>query len=157
LYYDDGDDSEQGGYEMKTVHFNGEYWYEKDLTAWQRLKKWVANKPPSSWTPLSFFGGRVTFFGFGVDVSWGADGWLCVHLKGTHPDSIKDVIGRLQRDGMKAFCVFVSRNGTPWAAELWLHNPPEEVAIMARNREKPDPEGAARGSYGNRRYIPPIN
>ena len=130
---------------MKTVHFNGEYWYENNLSLLERVKKWFLWQPNRKEgileTPISLFGHRITFQPFGVDVSLPTR-YLCIH---------RDM------PAGKVWRVYLSPNGTPWAATAWLYNPKTEVAIMAKNRERPDAEGAARGSYAQRSYPPSIN
>jgi hypothetical protein len=126
---------------MRTFHHNGEYWYEQTRGPLARLARWVAwfggvetwisgrrrgrdeplfmPKISDLWrehlTPIALFGHRVTIQWFGVSFAspWGR---VCIH--------------RETRDG--ELRGYISRNGTPSSAHVWLFNPPAAVVRSAR-------------------------
>jgi hypothetical protein len=138
---------------MKLTKFNGECWYEDDRSLMERIKTWICWKPGEEWTPMSFFGHRISVMPFGFDLRLKGRPALCIHLLGHHPEDLAEVVSRLRKDGLKAFHIYVSYDCTPGSAHLWIHNPPMEVEQMAKNRERPSAEGVARGNFSNRRYV----
>lgn len=118
---------------MRTLHYNGEYWYERTDGVAMRILDWLVWSGPvyaflrrspgaprslrdaiADPTPVSLFGHRVTFQWFGVDVRtpWG---FLCVHR---------------DRDGRRY--AYVSRDATPQGARLWLHGAPSHIERIVR-------------------------
>lgn len=120
---------------MKTYKHNGEYWYEDDRSAWQRIVEWIiwlggvrgslrnvsreVARRPSLWftqiTPVSFLGHRVVVY------HWGAE--------------LKTSEGRLvvvwRSGGERTLYAFVSRNGTPQGAHEWIVGAPKDVVTAA--------------------------
>lgn len=121
---------------MKTVRFNGEWWYEDRRSLLTRARQWViriggwerpdrtdgayrtrwafrANWGWRGWRdpfPVSLLGHRVTFQSFGVSIRLGGR-YLCW--------SYRREPGRMYGPLGTGYC-YLSRNGTPWAADHWL-------------------------------------
>src|SRR5947209_14465728 len=117
---------------MKTVEWNGEYWYENRDPLWQRLLCWLVW--PGGWmrtdvagqrrrfafrrrdpTPLSLFGHRFTHFSWGWQLRVG-HGWL--------------VWSNYRRREPRK--VYWSRDGTPGNATVWFEGAPPEVQAAVR-------------------------
>lgn len=112
---------------MITWHHNGEYWYEQDRTIVQRIVRWLIwiggwgahssqrMRRRLTWdhlAPISAFGHRVTFYGWGYQVKtpWGILVWS-------------------KRSGQ----IYISNDGTPNTAHIWIKGPPAEVKLSADN------------------------
>lgn len=126
---------------MKTWHYNGEYWYEKNKTLLARIKEWVWWQPFKRDTPISLFGHRITFQHFGVQIETPWRERFCLNRERT-------------REGKWRWYAYLSVDCTPSGATTWLFNPPGEVAEMAKNEEAPDPERASHGNFDCRAYPP---
>jgi hypothetical protein len=118
---------------MKTYHWNGDEWYERDWSVWHHFRHWFIwlggweRANGSGWRlylntkkvgggnrklwlspyPVSLFGGRITFFGWGWDLKV-KGGWL-----------VYSSIGRRK--------LYISPNGTPSQAVSWLIGAPDSV------------------------------
>ena len=122
---------------MRTVHWNGEHWYENNEPLWQRFLGWLIW--PGGWlrwdrktgrhkwararrwdpTPLSVLGHRFTHYGRFWQLAW-RGGWF-VWLRRSDWDC-------------KAYW---SPNGTPTSATFWLGGAPKNVeAELAARRSK---------------------
>ena len=110
---------------MKTIQFNGEYWYEEDRSVVGRIARWVLwpggwetfrswplreRIKPDKWTPLSLLGHRITFYG------WGVQAWRWTLTFGEEKQLYRSV------------------NGTPWAADKWLMGAPPQVRHAAKQK-----------------------
>lgn len=104
---------------MRTWRHNGERWHESTEPTWRRVLRWLVwlggwestRQLPlrlrlKNVTPVSLLGHRVTWYGWGGQIRT-PEGWLVWE----------------RRSGQ----VFVSKDGTPSGAHLWLRNPPREV------------------------------
>ena len=102
---------------MRTIHFNGEFWYEDRSPLIWRFMKWFCwiggyfqFRPIKCWdvTPVSFLGHRITLYGWGWEIKtpWG---WL-VYSKG----------GGCRR-------CYISKTATPDGAHTWFFGEPHEV------------------------------
>jgi|SRR6188472_2220516 len=114
----------------KAFRWNGEYWYEDDgilrrtLDWFAWFGGWQAHSPQRPWslgrrslrerlrpsflTPVSFFGHRVTFYGWGWEVTlWGSK---LVKSKSA---------------------LYLSPDGTPSSATVWFRGAPAEVRAAA--------------------------
>ena len=116
---------------MKTIQFNGEYWYEEDRPVWSRVLRWVIwvggwstfrkwplreRLTPDKLTPISLLGHRITIqdWGFNVgrwNVSW-KEGY----------------------EGGRSWRIYRSANGTPWAADKWVLGAPPQVRHAAQQK-----------------------
>jgi hypothetical protein len=83
---------------MKTLKFNGEQWYIDERSRWKRVRQWIiwvggwelangkgwrfsvktpyGDKIRMGPTPVSLFGHRITFYGWGWDIKIPRYGWL---------------------------------------------------------------------------------
>jgi hypothetical protein len=114
---------------MKTYHWNGEFWYVRNWSILHWLRNWIIwiggwEKPNgtgwdffydvcgkrklSSPTPIALFGHRLVIFGWGWNMRIGHR-WLVW---------TKDE-------------VYVSPDGTPSQAILWLRGVPQDVVAAA--------------------------
>lgn len=115
---------------MKTLRFNGEYWYEDERPMWKRIQEWICwvggwkTHSSGGWplrrrlslqllTPISLIGHRVTLYGHWFDVKLPI-GVLVVNVRDRY--------------------AFISRNGTPGAAHTWLYGAPHDIRNAARER-----------------------
>ena len=92
---------------MRLTRWNGERWYVDNRSIWRHIFEWfvwVGGHP----TPVSLFGHRVTFFGWGVQVQIGG-GYLV----------------RVTRGGWRG--MYWSPDGTPTHATVWFSHAPQEV------------------------------
>lgn len=120
---------------MKTYMFNGECWYIDDRPIWARIRRWIvsiglremrngrlSNEGPI--TPLSFLGHRLTIHGywFNAKTPWG---WLVVRFE-RHPVTNK-VLPSIES-------VYISHNGTPGGAHVWLKGAPNELVKHLETR-----------------------
>lgn len=122
---------------MLTYHWNGECWYLRRWSALHHLRNWLIwiggwEEPNGegwsllfdgwrdTWTrarqwksptPVSVFGHRVTWFGWGLNVKLPGGGWLVV----------------VWRTGGAPWRVYLSHNGTPSEAWCWISGAPREV------------------------------
>jgi hypothetical protein len=116
---------------MSAHRFNGECWYEDEGLPRRALKwvawfgGWEAHSPKREWslrrrslrerlkpgmiTPVSLFGHRITFFGWG---------WQ-LRLRGGY--LVRGSEGR----------VYFSPDGTPHSATIWFKGAPEDVEKAA--------------------------
>jgi hypothetical protein len=100
---------------MKTLKYNGEYWYTDERSLWKRVRQWViwvggwekANgkgwqftidygnrKGLMNPTPISLFGHAITFYGWGWQIHlWKMGYFVCtksgmyISSDGTPPDN----------------------------------------------------------------------
>lgn len=118
---------------MKTYHHNGEHWYVRDWSLFHHIRNWfiwiggwekangsgweIFRKYMGKWelvdpTPISIFGHRFTYYGWGWHLKIG-NRWLTWSNGG----------GVLQ--------VYLSNNGTPSQATTWLYGEPPDIRIEA--------------------------
>lgn len=119
---------------MKTYRFNGELWYVDDRPLWCRVRRWLVTvglrelkngrlASEGEITPLTLWGGLVTFFGhwFQLRTPWG---WLVVVFK-------RDAGGKATREVERAY---ISATGTPGHAHTWLVGTPPEIVKHVERR-----------------------
>ena len=113
---------------MRTVRFNGEYWYEDRRSLWLRLRNWLIWiggwertdhktgkhewRPVSRWSdpfPLSLFGHRITFQPFGVSVKLPHTRFNWSYRK-----------SGANYGPLGVGYAYFSRDGTPRSADHWL-------------------------------------
>jgi len=121
---------------MKTYRWNGEYWYHDKRNWLKRARQWLiwlggwekANgagwrvfwsykrklKPP---TPVSLFGHRITWYGWGGQIRLGR-GWL-VYAR------------RPSAEGRR---LYISKDGTPGGAFVWYIGVPADVVSDAETQ-----------------------
>lgn len=109
---------------MITLKWNGEYWYEDRTPLLSRIATWLIwiGGTQTSPTPISVFGHRVTFYGWGANVRFPSGDLLVISWCGLDPK-------RWWRS--KPASVYVSPNGTPDRAHTWLVGAPREVREAA--------------------------
>lgn len=125
------------GDKVKTKHWNGEHWYERDWSVIKHVRRWfvwiggiekpngggwrlprVHNAHGKRWrfhprnvfdalTPMSFFGHRITCYGWG---------WSFNPRNGRRILTISR--SGVPRDGQTK--IYLSRDGTPSNATTWL-------------------------------------
>lgn len=122
---------------MKTLHHNGEYWYENSQSLVKRARRWLiwiggwekANgagwdlstpsrrhfMPPF---PVSVLGHRTTFFG----------NWMQIRLPHTY------LTIRFKRGYSGGPYAYLSNDGTPGGAHCWLFGAPHEVRRAVHKR-----------------------
>ena len=115
---------------MKTYHWNGENWYKRDWSILHRIRCWLIwvggweKANGAGWapfikfingkrklrdiTPISFFGHRITFFGWGGQIRYRGQ-----YLVWTREDGYWEI--------------FISPNGTPSRAIMWLRGVPYPI------------------------------
>lgn len=110
---------------MITYHFNGEQWYRKDRSILNRILRWVIwfggweahrRLHPGLLPRISLFGHRITFFGLGwwdVETPWGILTYSPV------------------------YGIYVSPDGTPDNARVWIKGTPKEVIAAAEGHTDP--------------------
>lgn len=136
---------------MRTIHWNGENWYERDWSIAHRIRHWVIwiggwekangegwhilrkNPHPllypgwrghiQSPTPWSLFGHRFTHYGWGWNLRIGRD-YLTYVKRQRYCDGRTLTTHRL----------YLSPDGTPGQAHVWLLGWPHEVEVAARQR-----------------------
>lgn len=133
---------------LKTLKWNGEYWYEDNRTVWKRLRQWAIwiggwevqteQLTAGAWTlwrgkeptPVALLGHRVTWYGhwFQARTPWGV---LVVRFA-------RDERGRMKREIESAY---ISHNGTPGGAHVWIVGADHHVldAINRRRRMRAVP------------------
>ncbi len=122
---------------MRLTRWNGEYWHHDDRNILRRVAGWFvwaggwhAHSPKAPWStrrlhawtrlkpdmlaPVSFFGHRFTYFGWGAQ--WRVKGAYWVYVR---PGAQK------QRQ------VYRSSNGTPSDAHIWIVGAPPDVRTSA--------------------------
>src|ERR1700748_849595 len=109
---------------MVTMKWNGEHWYEDRTPLLSRIATWLiwiggTRKSP---TPVSLLGHRVTFQSWGASLRLPGGDWLVVAWDGVDPS---------QWWRCKPTAVYVSSNGTPDRAHIWLIGAPREVREAA--------------------------
>lgn len=105
---------------MKTWRFNGENWYCDSRSLWKRCRQWLIwlggweKANGAGWdfalsgpAPVSIFGHKATYFGWGLQVEL-RQGYLVWSWRHGHK-------------------IYISRNGTPDCAHHWLTKPPLEI------------------------------
>ena len=122
---------------MQTYHNQGEGWYIDRSSLWSRVRRWIVwiggwERALGGWSltiesygrkhlvspaPVSLFGHRFTWYGWGWQVRAGRDWLVWVY---PHHD----------RDR----CVYLSPTGTPNDAWKWYAGAPSEVAEEALAR-----------------------
>lgn len=111
---------------MRTIKFNGEFWYEDCTPLLARLATWliwVGGGSLRSPAPVSLLGHRVTFFGWGAQLRLPGGDLLTVSWPGVDPK----LAWR-----SKPAAIYVSRDGTPQNAHIWLVGEPHEVREAVR-------------------------
>jgi hypothetical protein len=120
---------------MKTYHWNGEYWYERNWSLWHHIRTWFiwiggwekANgagwrlryehsgklKSPA---PVSLFGDFFTWYGWGWNIR------------------VKRGLLVYSHSGGRARKMYISPNGTPSQAVTWLFGAPNEIKKKAEER-----------------------
>lgn len=119
---------------MKTYVYNGECWHIDDRPIWARIRRWVVNiglrelkngrlSNEGQLTPTSFFGHRLTIHSHWLDVKtpWG---WLVVALERSPTGKVLPSIDH----------AFISHNGTPGCAHIWLKGAPPALVKHIENR-----------------------
>jgi hypothetical protein len=98
---------------MKTYHWNGEYWYQRTDSLLRRILEWFIWNGGTlrDHYPLSFFGHRITFYGWGwqVRIRHG-----CI-VYSSRPDRV----------------LYFSPNGTPYRATAWWIGTPLVITQAA--------------------------
>jgi hypothetical protein len=109
---------------MVVYRWNGERWYEDDRSLWRRALRWVCwvggldahglsafKYGLEGLSPVSVLGHRVTWYGHWADIRtrWGI---LVVNWRDDH--------------------AYISRDGTPDRAHVWLRGAPRDVIHEAR-------------------------
>jgi hypothetical protein len=101
---------------MLTYRWNGERWCRDDMPIWKRVARWVVWL--GGWdahgrlafrygfSPVSVLGHRVTYYGHWADIRTPL-GILVVNWRDKH--------------------AYISRDGTPDSAHVWLHGAPGDV------------------------------
>lgn len=131
---------------MKIYRWNGEYWYCDRRSLWKTIRQWIAwfggwekangegwqfrsRSYARGWRwhdpyPLSLFGHRVTFFG----------PWLNIKLPGGY------LVWRWKPSkALNSPYAYISWDGTPNKAHVWLLNPPKEIQdAVARHEAEMD-------------------
>lgn len=136
---------------MRLHRFNGEHWYVDERPVWRRVLRWAfwpggweTFSPKRPWrrpgdagwslrerltldklSPMSLFGHRITYYGWGIqwDSRWGY--WVAVWQPGP-------------------LHIYLSANGTPSEAHVWLVRPPWDVTHAAGEHERERQESFAR-------------
>lgn len=105
---------------MRLTRWNGEYWYEDRRPIWRHIVEWfvwVGGSRKYGLTPISLFGHRVTFFGWG----WNA------RINGGY-------LVRVTRGVDKG--MYWSPDGTPTHATVWFSKPSGSSAYGLREIKK---------------------
>lgn len=100
---------------MRIYRHNGEQWCIDDRSGWRRVSNWLLWRPNASWSFFSVLGHTVTYFGHWAQLRVGDDGWLVVNWREEY--------------------AYVSRNGTPVNAHIWLWGAPSDVSTAAEKNE----------------------
>ncbi len=121
---------------MRTLKFNGEYWYEDYTPIWSRIATWVvwvggSRRHP---TPVSLLGHRVTFYEWGANVRLPGGDLLVVSWCGVDPRHWWRT---------KPVSVYISRDGTPASAHTWLIGDPPELRLASTK-----PPSGSRRAFG---------
>lgn len=130
---------------MRTINYNGEYWYADSRSSLRRIVEWIVwlgglgtwryindrHEPLAArirhrWrqglAPVSLLGHRLTYY------SWGAS----MRINGT----LLTVVWRSGCPSGSALpYAYLSHDGTPQNAHAWLLNPPAKLVAEARERE----------------------
>lgn len=112
---------------MKTLKWNGEYWYEDHTPLWNRIATWmlwVGGTWPDP-APVSIFGHRVTYYGWGLRMRLPGGDLLVMSWCG---------VDRARWFRSKPESVYISPNGTPDHAHTWFVGAPREVREEASKR-----------------------
>lgn len=119
---------------MRTLKFNGEFWYEDRTPLLERIATWIiwiggwrvfrerpvfGRRKLSYLTPISLLGHRVTFFDWGAQVRVPSGDHLVVVWRSGHIDTPY---------------VYVSADGTPSRAHTWLYGAPGAIERAAAMR-----------------------
>lgn len=109
---------------MKTLKWNGEFWYEDSTPLWNRIATWLiwiggTGRDPS---PVLLFGGRLTYYGWGAQLRMPDGDLLVVSWCGVDPS-------KWWRS--KPASLYVSPDGTPGRSHTWLIGAPREVRDSA--------------------------
>jgi hypothetical protein len=129
---------------VKTISFNGEFWYEDNTPLLQRLATWCIwiggrqrwdrllgrhvwqsrawqglGHAVSGLMPIALFGHRVSIHSHHARVRFGGD-YICVTWRSGSASVVP--------------YAYISRDGTPQSAHTWLLNPPRALARAARDR-----------------------
>lgn len=92
---------------MKIYKWNGEKWCVDDRSVWRRLLEFIVWRPDGTWSFFSVLGHSATYFGHWAQLSLGRRGWLVVNWRDKY--------------------AYVSVDGTPGSAHVWLWGAPQEV------------------------------
>lgn len=123
---------------MRLVRWNGEKWWVDDRPVWRRILRWVAwfggweahspklngaSKRPlrkrlRMLTPVSLFGHRITFYGWGWQVRRRGGWWV------------------KSRNG-----VYWSPNGTPSEATIWFRGGERFYSLASSHKTSEDVRG----------------
>jgi hypothetical protein len=127
---------------MRTISFNGEFWYEDSTPLLKRIAKWFVwvggwkiwlgsrgseYNRLENLAPISLLGHRATYYGWGFDVRV-KGGHLVVVFKRDNSGKV----GGIER-------AYISRDGTPSEAHVWIHGAPMEIRRAAATRSKEPP------------------
>jgi hypothetical protein len=112
---------------MKTLKWNGEYWYEDRTPLLSRLASWFlwvggTRQHP---TPVSLLGNLVTFYDWGAELRLPDGDWLVVSWCGAD---------RNHWWRRKPEALYISPNGTPSKAHTWFIGAPREIAEAAAKK-----------------------
>lgn len=127
---------------MKVLKWNGEYWYVDARPVWERILSWVVwvggwkvwremrrFRPEKlhldTLAPISVLGHRLTWYGWGFDVKT--------------PEGVLVVV--MKKVGWGIERAYVSRDGTPGGAHVWIVGAPPEVLHAAVRRKAAQPVG----------------
>ena len=103
---------------MTTIEHNGENWYTDKRSIARRCLEWIWSKPRKALTPMSFFGHRLTFYGWGADLKTSRGSLVVSRPHGHSPN----------------WRAYHSANGTPDQAFTWFFGAPREVREQAASR-----------------------
>lgn len=96
---------------MKVYRHNGERWYIDDRGIVRRFLNWFCRAPLGLDGPVWFFGERVIFLGWGIELRTKSGYWVL-----TWPGPNRDL-----------WRLYHSRSATPGDADTWIFGAPREV------------------------------
>lgn len=122
---------------MKLYRNNGERWYCDERGIIRRIARWLVwcggweahrrstfvslrqRLAPDMLAPTSFFGHRITFYGWGWQARAKGGYWVCSRVPRSEPKRI-----------------YWSPNGTPSEATIWWKGVPDEIISAAEEAQR---------------------